>query len=208
MAKRTKADDSVARTPDEGLAEADDDSPQSDPQSTGTSSGRDSVVDSAKEAASQAKEAASHVFEHAKDQAATRADQQRETVASSIQAVANAFRSMGDNVRNQDQGPVGRYAAELGEAIGGQAERLANYLRGRDVRHLVADTEDFARRSPAVFLGGAFALGLLASRFLKSSRPAPDFIANMPDPNRALPPASTPITDLGPKQPYEVGNAG
>jgi hypothetical protein len=29
--------------------------------------------------------------------------------------------------------------------------------------------EDFARRNPAVFLGGAFALGLVGARFIKSS---------------------------------------
>ena len=32
----------------------------------------------------------------------------------------------------------------------------------------MSDAEDWARRNPALFLGGAFALGLLASRFLKS----------------------------------------
>jgi hypothetical protein len=33
----------------------------------------------------------------------------------------------------------------------------------------VSEAEDFARRQPALFLGGAFALGLLGARFLKSS---------------------------------------
>jgi hypothetical protein len=80
-------------------------------------------------------------------------------------------------------------------------ERVANYLRERDFHQLVNDAEDFARRSPAVFLGSAFVLGLAASRFLKSSRPAPDPFANMPDPNRALPPVSTAST--GSTQPYE-----
>lgn len=77
----------------------------------------------------------------------------------------------------------------MGHAAGGQVERLARYLHDRDVRQVVSDVEDLARRSPGMFLGGAFVIGLAASRFLKSSRPAPDFIRNMPDPNRALPPA-------------------
>jgi len=130
-----------------------------------------------------------------------RADQQRQTAASGFEAVAHAFRSMGDDLRSREQGPVAEYAAQLGHTIGGQVERLANYLRERDVHQLVNDAEDFARRSPAVFLGSAFALGLAASRFLKSSRPVPDPFENMPDPNRALPPASG--TGTGSTQPYE-----
>jgi hypothetical protein len=200
MPRRTRTEDAVY-TPDEGSADDAGTGTQSGAASSGTSSVAGGVVDSAKEAANQAKEAASHVIDQAKDKAASRADQQRRTAASGFEAVAHAFRSMGDDLRNREQGPVAEYAAELGHTIGGQVERLANYLRDRDVHRLVSDAEDFARRSPAVFLGSAFALGLAASRFLKSSRPAPDPFENMPDPNRALPPASGAST--GSAQPYE-----
>jgi hypothetical protein len=40
------------------------------------------------------------------------------------------------------------------------------------VGELIGDVEQFARRSPALFLGGAFALGVLAARFVKSSSAA------------------------------------
>lgn len=172
--------------------------------SSTTSSGTAGLADSAKQATGQAKEAASKMFDQAKDQAASRADQQRQTVASGFQTVAQAFRSMGDDLRSSEQSPVTQYASEIGHAMGGQVERLGNYLQGRDVRQILADTENFARRSPAVFLGGAFVLGLAASRFLKSSRPAPAFLANMPDPQRALPPASAPATSERPP----LGNSG
>ncbi|MGI9072007.1 MAG: hypothetical protein ACR2JB_12025 [Bryobacteraceae bacterium] len=190
MARREKAEDLDATTFEEEVAEDDGENAQFDSTDSGTSSVAGRVVDSAKQAASQAKEAASGVIDQAKDQATTRVDQQRKTAASGVQAVAHAFRNMGDDLRNRQEGPVAEYAAEIGQAIGGQAERLANYLRERDVGQLVSDAEDFARRSPAVFLGSAFVLGLAASRFLKSSRRVPDLPANMPDPNRALPPAS------------------
>ena len=36
---------------------------------------------------------------------------------------------------------------------------------------IVREAEAFARRQPAVFIGGALALGLLASRFLKAAPP-------------------------------------
>jgi hypothetical protein len=176
---------------DEGLAEDGAGDTQPEATSSGIGSAAGGVVDSAKQAASQAKEAAGQVIDQAKDEATSRADQQRRTVASGFEAVAHAFRGMGDDLRNREQGPVAEYAAELGHAVGGQVERIANYLRDRDVHQLVSDAEDFARRSPAVFLGSAFVLGLAASRFIKSSRPAPDLFANMPDPNRALPAATT-----------------
>ncbi len=197
MARRTRAGD-LETTP--GVADEDPTGTQSNAETSGAASGS-GIVDTAKQAAGQAKDAASHAIDQAKEQATSRMDEQRQTAASGFQAVAQAFRTMGDDLRNRDQGPVAGYAAEIGQAMGGQVERLAKYLQQRDVRQLVTDAEDFARRSPAVFLGSAFVLGLAASRFLKSSRPAPDFLANMPDPNRALPPASTPLPSAGPSQP-------
>jgi hypothetical protein len=201
MPRRTRTEDTATNTPDEGLADDGGGDTQSKQTSSGASSVAGGVVDSAKQAANQAKEAAGHVIDQAKDQATSRVEQQRQTAASGFQAVAHAFRSMGDDLRNREEGPVAEYAAEIGHAIGGQVERLSNYLRGREVHQLVSDAEDFARRSPAVFLGSAFVLGLAASRFLKSSRPGQDPSANMPDTNRALPPAST--AGAGSTQPYE-----
>ena len=159
---------------------------------TGNSSDVSGMADSAKQAAGQAKEAASHVIDQAKDQAASRVDQQRQTLASGLGAVAQAFNSMGNRLRNQDEGPVAQYAAEMGQAMGGQVDRLAKYLQGRNLQELVTDVESFARRSPGVFLGSAFVLGLAASRFLKSSRPASDpSTTNITDPSHLLPPASS-----------------
>ena len=197
MAKRTRIEGLESSTSATDLA---DDTSMENQSDTGSSTGglASGVVDSAKQSATQAKEAAGNVLGQAKEQAASRVDQQRQTLASGVQAVGQAFRSMGEDLRNREQGPVAQYAAEMGHAVGGQAERLANYLQSRDIRQIITEAEDFARRSPALFLGGAFVLGLAASRFFKSSRPAPDFLANMPDPNRALPPASRPIVERGP----------
>jgi hypothetical protein len=48
---------------------------------------------------------------------------------------------------------------------------FSDQLRQKDVRELMSDVERFAQRQPTLFLGGAFALGLLGARFLKSSAP-------------------------------------
>src|SRR5205085_7660103 len=129
MAKTTKADDPLATPSSDG----------------------GSVVDSAKEAASQ-------VMDQVRDQASMRVDQQRKTVASGFVAVADAVRRMSDGLREHDQGPVAHYASELGHVLGDRVEGVAHYLRDRDVRQLLHDTENIARRSPGMFLGGAFML--------------------------------------------------
>jgi hypothetical protein len=58
-----------------------------------------------------------------------------------------------------------RYIQQAGE----QVRRAADWLENTNVEELTHRTEDFARRQPALFIGGAFALGLVAARFLKSS---------------------------------------
>jgi hypothetical protein len=50
-----------------------------------------------------------------------------------------------------------------------QAERIAEYLRTTDARQILNTVEDVARRQPLIFLGGAFVLGLAASRLLKAA---------------------------------------
>jgi hypothetical protein len=58
-----------------------------------------------------------------------------------------------------------KYIQQAGE----QVRRAADWLENTNVEELTQRTEDFARRQPALFIGGAFALGIVAARFLKSS---------------------------------------
>lgn len=178
MAKKTKADDPLA--------------PQTDGSSTESGSGSEnaSVVDSAKEAASQ-------VIDQVRDQATMRVDQQRQTVASGFVSVADAVRRMSDGLREHDQGLVAHYAAELGHALGDRVESVAHYLRERDVRQLLHDTENFARRSPGTFLGGAFVLGLAASHFLKSSCPRAGLHGQQTGPESRIASCSNPSNVAG-----------
>ncbi len=179
---------SAATTSTEGSADKSQANTSSNPAGTDASSGSGGIVDSAKQAATQ-------VLDQAKDQAASRVDEQRQTLASGLGAVAQAFQSMGNRLQHQDEGPIAQYAAEMGQAMGGQVDRFAKYLQGRSMQELVTDVETFARRSPGVFLGSAFVLGLAASRFLKSSRPAGSGVpANITDPGHLLPPAPAQTT--------------
>lgn len=169
-------------------------------KSAGSGSSTLPGADAVKQVASQAKDTATNLLGQVKGQAASQVDQQKQTLASGIQTVAQAFQTMGEELRKKEAGPVGDYAAEIGQAIGGQVEQVATYLRERDLTQLLSETEGFARRSPAVFLGGAFVVGLAASRFLKSSRSSSSTSSGAANPSSgatpgaqlALPPASTP----------------
>ena len=143
----------------------------------------------------KAKQTTGQVVEQVQQQATTRLDRQKETAAVGLKSVADAVRQTGQSLREQEQGGIAQYAAEYGERAAEQIERFTDYLRERDVNQLVAEVEDFARRQPALFIGGAFLLGFAGSRFLKSSSPARDVTGGAPDASRALPPA--PATGVG-----------
>lgn len=51
--------------------------------------------------------------------------------------------------------------------------QVADHLKDTDVSALAREAGDFARRNPALVLGGAALLGFAAARFLKAG-PAPD----------------------------------
>ncbi len=171
------------------------------------------IADSAKQAGSQAKEAAARAFSQVRDQAASRADQQRQTLASGIGAVAQAFQSMSEELKSKDQGPIAEYTAEFGSAIGGQVEKIGTYLNGRDIKQLIGDAEQFARRSPGAFLGTAFVLGIAATRFFKSSGSQSSSGSGESYPNPAaqppqlaLPPAPAPTPTAPPVPKYDVSS--
>jgi hypothetical protein len=127
--------------------------------------------DQIKETAGQSKERVQEqvgsVATQAQDQVKSRLATQKDSAAESLSGVAQALRQTGQQLRDQNQSaPVG-----LLDEAAAQVERLSGYLQGNDLNRLVGDIESFARRQPALFLGGAFLVGLVGARFLKSTRP-------------------------------------
>jgi hypothetical protein len=79
---------------------------------------------------------------------------------------AHAIRQTGQQMRQQDQvGPMADYTDKAAEKV----ERFASYLQERDTNQILSETERIAREKPAMFLASAFALGLAAARFFRSS---------------------------------------
>jgi len=81
-----------------------------------------------------------------------------------LQSVAQAIRSTGDQPR-QEQPQVAGFA----DTAASQVDRFAGRIRTSSPGDMIAEAEQFARRQPAVFLGGALLLGAIAARFLKAS---------------------------------------
>jgi hypothetical protein len=83
--------------------------------------------------------------------------------------VAERVSGLGEALRNA-VGPLDRSKNAIIARIVGQAadrvESFARTVRDRRWNDLVADTEDFARRQPALFVFGAVATGFVVGRFL------------------------------------------
>jgi hypothetical protein len=137
-------------------------------RSTGTqdATNSDQAKRSAGAVADQAKQAATQVTDQAKDAARSQLATRKDQTAQGLHVVSSAISDMGDKLRQSDQ--TSSYAGVADQAAN-QVERLSQYLRGHNVRQIVNEVEDWARREPALALGGAFVAGLLAARFLKSN---------------------------------------
>ncbi|MBX7251792.1 MAG: hypothetical protein K1X50_07395 [Candidatus Promineofilum sp.] len=119
----------------------------------------------ASETAAVVKDQAKRTVAQVTDQAKTNVDSRMGEVASELGSVAEAVRQTSEDLGGQDQEAIARY----GNRIADQIEGVSNYLNNRGVEEVLADVEGLARRQPALFLGGAFTLGLLVGRFLRSS---------------------------------------
>lgn len=114
----------------------------------------------------QAESTVSTVTEQATQTAETQLSKQKEEAASTLHAVAEAIRDGGQRMRSEQP-----KVASLAEQAATKVDEVSSYIREHEVRDFVREAESFARRERLLFLGGAFALGFLAARFLKASSP-------------------------------------
>jgi hypothetical protein len=115
------------------------------------------------EAGQQVGESAGQIASRAKEIGFQRADRGRELTAEGLGKLAQTIHRISGEMEEQPG------IANLATTVAEQTDRAANYLRTTDAREIVANVEDLARRSPALFLAGAFVLGAVASRFVKAA---------------------------------------
>ena len=114
---------------------------------------------------SGAKNGASGVMDRVKEGATAQLSSQKNRATDGLGSLAEAVRKTSQPLRENNQDTIARYVEQAADQI----ERVSTRLRERDVSELMQDAQRLARRQPALFIGGAFALGVLAARFLKSS---------------------------------------
>jgi hypothetical protein len=102
-----------------------------------------------------------------REQANARLSSQKDRALDGVGGVTDAVRKTTQSLREQKHDTVARYVEQAAD----QVDRVTRNLKNKDVRELMEDAQRLARRQPALFVGSAFALGLLGARFLKSSSP-------------------------------------
>lgn len=94
-------------------------------------------------------------------------DSQKDRGAQTLSQTADALRKTSQDL-HQNNIPV---AGQVVDMAAGKLEGAAGYLRSHNTTQLIDEAERYARSNGMVVMGGAFVLGLLAARFLKSSSP-------------------------------------
>jgi hypothetical protein len=154
-------------------------SPQSaSPSNTGTQSsgsdGRqgassykeigDEALEAARELKDRAAETAKELASNAEEKLHDRAEEQKTAGAERVRTIADAIRRAADAMGSelpQATSYIRRAATEL--------ETFSQTVRRRDVRELVRNVQDFARRNPTLFVGASVVAGIALVRFLKTS---------------------------------------
>lgn len=150
-------------------------------------------IGQASEMVGQAREGVSQMVDRAMSEAGPRLDDGRMRLAEGLQSVAQAFKSSGQQLRDGQHSQIAQFTDQAAERV----ERLSAYVQGRDMRSMVSEVQEMARREPAMFLGAALAAGLLGARFLKSAQPAEQSVQSEPRSSRAYSAAYRPYATSG-----------
>jgi len=126
----------------------------------------------ADEVLQQAQQTATQVAGQVQRKATSRLDEEKHKTVDGLQSVSAALRDTAQRLSGGEHTPVEQNLGQFADRAADEIQRIGDYLGARYVGQLLNEVEDFARREPALFIGGAFLLGLLGARFLKSSAPS------------------------------------
>jgi hypothetical protein len=125
----------------------------------------DEFVDATKEKASELKQEVHAATEQAKEQVRSAATHQKDAAARQMDGFAHALMAASDDLRGRGQEFAAEYVREAASGL----ERASDAVRERDLDEIIANVEDFARRQPVAFLGGAVVAGFGIARLMRSS---------------------------------------
>ncbi|HEY0305268.1 MAG TPA: hypothetical protein VGC44_09850 [Longimicrobiales bacterium] len=124
----------------------------------------------------RARDAVQQVKDRAGERIESRISDSKSRAAETLSGVASSLKSSSQQLRDQQHEGASRAIERAAEGV----ERFASYLQETNVDDVVESVHEFARRQPAAFIGGAFALGFMASRFLKAPSPEGHGPRNLP----------------------------
>lgn len=120
----------------------------------------------------------------------------KERATSALDEVAEMMRTAAGDVDAKLGEQYGQYARTAADGIAG----FADSLRGKEVNELLDEATEFVKKSPAIAVGTAAALGFVLARVIKSGIEASGTTT------AAAPTASTPSTDDHKVEPAGFGN--
>ncbi|MHA6719404.1 hypothetical protein ACX40Y_08105 [Sphingomonas sp. RS6] len=117
-----------------------------------------------KRAADTIREEAGKIGADAKERARAFASEGKERATGALDEVANLMRSAAGDVDAKLGEDYGRYARSAADGVA----NIAESLRGKEIDDLIADASEFVKKSPAIAVGTAAALGFVMARLIKS----------------------------------------
>jgi ElaB/YqjD/DUF883 family membrane-anchored ribosome-binding protein len=130
---------------------------------------KEQATDTAREVKAQAAAASAaaqrqvgRLGEQMRDAAESLIDEQKERMAVAVHGVADMLRRTADTLEHENNATAAHYAGQAAARI----DRFSDTVRNRELGEMVASTEDFARRQPALFIAGAVAAGFVIGRLL------------------------------------------
>ena len=130
-------------------------------------------------------QSADDIKEAAREQAESTFERQRDTAAQHTHTLGTVLKNAADEFDRQQQ----PFCSEQARKLADHTERFSQRMRDKDLHSLCRAAEDYGRREPAMFIGGAIAAGFLVTRFLRSSpdkAPAPAASSETSVPDQTL----------------------
>jgi hypothetical protein len=111
-----------------------------------------------------AQDAAQKAGEQIKDESARLLDEEKSMAADEVRKIGWALHSAADTLRESKS-----FLADWADSTAGTIERASQQIGERKFGEMVQTANDYARRHPAMVIGGLFLTGIAASRFFKAT---------------------------------------
>lgn len=108
------------------------------------------------------------LMDRGKEKVRSTVDDGKARVARTLSSVASSLKDSSASMQDGDAAAIGGVV----DRVADQIDRAASYLERTEADQIVDGVQQFARRNPALFIGAAFAVGVLGARFLKASSPS------------------------------------